>query len=299
MPRQNAERKSREGVRRRARQRARLLSRLRLAAGKPVSFTELRQAGIAFPARLATELAVEGVPLERYCRGSGEARRVIGVRLDPVRDPAAAIREFRRGQSEARAGSLSGLRRRDARGNPPARARWLAALGLAGAAAAIAVFLVLPVLAGAGSGSDRMAPRSSSSGLMGGAAQLPRKPAGSPLALPVSESLAVRLETRAGRLLAAGRSGEAASLSRQALQASGERLASCVQPQGAACTTFARALLMLGRALRGEGNATAAVLVLERRLQIKTQRPAVTEELRRALGEARINRQEVSDGSSG
>lgn len=58
-----------------------LLGALRRAAGAPVSYADLRDTGIEFPAGVVAELELEGVPLER-CRAGGGP----GVRLDPARD---------------------------------------------------------------------------------------------------------------------------------------------------------------------------------------------------------------------
>jgi hypothetical protein len=68
-----------------------VLSALRSAAGKPVSFSELRQAGVEFPASIVSELELSGVAIER-CRIAGG--REPGVRLplgaEPSAEPAPA-----------------------------------------------------------------------------------------------------------------------------------------------------------------------------------------------------------------
>src|ERR1700733_1300534 len=66
-----------------------VLNALRRAAGEPVSFSELREAGVEFPASIVSELELAGVPIER-CRGAGG--RGAGVRLAPAAEaiPAAA-----------------------------------------------------------------------------------------------------------------------------------------------------------------------------------------------------------------
>jgi len=67
-------------------QQALVLGALRRAAGAPVSYAELREAGVELPASVVSELELAGVAIER-CFGDG--RGVVGVRLDSVNDPAA------------------------------------------------------------------------------------------------------------------------------------------------------------------------------------------------------------------
>jgi len=58
-------------------QQQRLLEQLRQAGDQPVSFSELRAAGISFPAAVIGELELDGYVVERvYQHG-----RLIGVRL--------------------------------------------------------------------------------------------------------------------------------------------------------------------------------------------------------------------------
>jgi hypothetical protein len=71
-------------------QQALLLALLRRAGGRPVSYAELRDAGIELPASVASELELAGVPVERCHEGPRGRRGAMGVRLDPARDPAAA-----------------------------------------------------------------------------------------------------------------------------------------------------------------------------------------------------------------
>ena len=61
-----------------------MLDALRRAAGAPVSYAELREAGIDLPASVVSELELAGVAIER-CVGAG--RGVVGVRLDPANEP--------------------------------------------------------------------------------------------------------------------------------------------------------------------------------------------------------------------
>jgi hypothetical protein len=66
------------------RQQALLLEMLGRAAGAPVSYAQLREAGIEFPASVASELELAGVAIERP---HANARGLVGVRLDPSSDP--------------------------------------------------------------------------------------------------------------------------------------------------------------------------------------------------------------------
>ena len=67
-------------------QQALVIGALRRAAGDPVSYTELRAAGVELPASVVSELELAGVAIERCL---GEGRGAVGVRLDPANDPAA------------------------------------------------------------------------------------------------------------------------------------------------------------------------------------------------------------------
>ena len=67
------------------RQQAGVLGALRRAAGAPVSYAELRAAGVELPASVVSELELAGVAIERCF---GEGRGAVGVRLDPANDPA-------------------------------------------------------------------------------------------------------------------------------------------------------------------------------------------------------------------
>jgi hypothetical protein len=58
-------------------QQQRLLERLRRAGGQPVPFSELRAAGVDFPAAVVSELGLAGYAIDRvYDHG-----RLVGVRL--------------------------------------------------------------------------------------------------------------------------------------------------------------------------------------------------------------------------
>jgi hypothetical protein len=68
------------------RQQALLLAALRKASGAPVSYAQLRDAGIEFPASVVSELELAGVSIERCYKRVDRSRHAIGVRLDPARD---------------------------------------------------------------------------------------------------------------------------------------------------------------------------------------------------------------------
>jgi hypothetical protein len=73
-------------------QQALLLAVLRRVGGAPVSYAELREAGIELPASVVSELQLAGVPVQRCPRESfAEAGRGAGVRLDPARNPVGAV----------------------------------------------------------------------------------------------------------------------------------------------------------------------------------------------------------------
>jgi tetratricopeptide (TPR) repeat protein len=82
-------------------QQALLLEKLRRAAGAPVSYDELREEGIQFPASVVSELELVGVRLERNCPVTPGVRPAVGVRLDPARDPAASLAAAPRGSGRS------------------------------------------------------------------------------------------------------------------------------------------------------------------------------------------------------
>ena len=109
--------------------------------------------------------------------------------------------------------------------------------------------------------------------------------------------MAAQLEARGHALLEGGQFQAAVVVLQQALAATGERLNSCLEPVGETCLSYAYALYDLGRALRLDRQPAAAALILERRLQIANQRPAVQSEL--ALARAEATRQAPLARSSG
>ncbi len=101
---------------------------------------------------------------------------------------------------------------------------------------------------------------------------------------PASSSAAA-LEARGHALLEGGQAAAAVPVLERALQATGETTDRCREPAGT-CLTYAFALFDLGRALRLAGRENEAVPVLQDRLRIDNQRPAVVQELAAARGEA-------------
>jgi len=100
----------------------------------------------------------------------------------------------------------------------------------------------------------------------------------------VSPAEAAALQATGHQQLADGRYGEAIGSLLAAIRASGQSPSGCTEPTTEACLTFAYALYDLGRALRLDGNPTAAVPVLRERLRIDNQRPVVEQELQLARG---------------
>jgi hypothetical protein len=71
-----------------------LLGALQHAQGAAVSYAELRNAGVEFPAAVVSELVLAGVPIERCAQVSADGARAVGVRLlapDPVSTETPAI----------------------------------------------------------------------------------------------------------------------------------------------------------------------------------------------------------------
>lgn len=58
-----------------------------------MSYRELRDAGVEYPASVASELELAGMPLERCYGGAPGTARLLGVRLDPSDDRAHATPE--------------------------------------------------------------------------------------------------------------------------------------------------------------------------------------------------------------
>lgn len=241
------------------------LDALRRAAGAPVSYAELRAAGIDLPASVVSELELAGVAVER-CVGEGTG--VVGVRLDPATEATAQTTPLPDDQCRLNAGK-----------------RVLAPAALV---AGIAVVAAIAALSAPGGGRRAAVPiaRRSHPRLVAAASgpPAPRTPAsaGSTSAVPVSPALATELEAQGHSLLEAGRYGDAVPVLKRAVLATGETLGACLEPANSTCLTYAYALYDLGRAERLNGEPQAAVPILERRLQIDNQRSTVGAELQLA-----------------
>lgn len=264
------------------REQSTLLALLRGRRGAPLSFSELKDAGVDFPASVVSELELAGVPLERCVFGLGDARTV-GVQLVGAIDHPRAQEPTPR---VVAAGPSADARARS--GGP--RLRRLSVVALV-----IALTVLVALVAGGprtatGSGRGRSV-ESSPGGHRGsrasaGARRAPRRqPSREPT--PVSGRLAAQLEAQGHGLLEAGRYAQAVPVLERALAATGESLKDCVQPASESCLTYAYAQYDLGRSLQLAGRADAAVAVLERRVQIYNQQPAVAAELQLARGQAR------------
>ncbi len=275
-------------------QQALLIDELRRAAGRPVSFEELRLAGVEFPASVVSELELAGVELERCYTGPGGERRMVGVRLDPTRDPGIDLQETPPRDAQARpldpSTSWSSRHVYRASSVPHVGGRMVALVALLAFAGVLAAVLAVALATGAGHGHATVAGRSGrpavsgptkkGSGQRGESAALPTAgPVPHSGSVPVSPGLATNLEARGHDMLLADRYRGAVPVLERAVAATGERLSACVQPTSDVCLTYAYALYDLGRALRLSGQASAAVPVLERRLQIDNQRPVVAAEL--------------------
>jgi hypothetical protein len=225
-------------------QQALVLAALRRAAGAPVSYAELRAAGVELPASVVSELELAGMAIER-CSGAG--RGAVEVRLDPANDPAARAtpcapdrpmpiedREPSLAWSTAQRYRTSSGRpaRHRRRGNPGSRAIALAGL-LAGIVAA-ALFVATWPLGRGGTrtpAATRPPPtaRPPSRAVVAAAGAAPAAPrrSSSPPPVPVSPALATRLEARGHGLLEAGRYGEAVPVLKRAVIATGETPGAC------------------------------------------------------------------------
>ena len=260
------------------------LDALRRAAGYPVSYAELRAAGIDLPASVVSELELAGVPIERCV---GEGTRVVGVRLDPANEATAQTTQDREEQSRLPVSRRSPVD--PVRPKPPAGNAGKRALALAALAAGIAVVAGIATISAPGGGwrtavpiAKRSHPRpvaAASGSLEASHARVHHFDA---CPLPVSPALATELEAQGHSLLEAGRYGDAVPVLKRAVLATGETLGACLEPANSTCLTYAYALYDLGRAERLNGEPQAAVPILERRLQIDNQRSTVGAELQLA-----------------
>lgn len=309
-------------------QQALLLARVRRARGAAVSYTELREAGIEFPASVASELELAGLPIEHCCARAADNLRAAGVRLDPAREraPTDAVARAPRmagiGITEAMAESGAAVERArrtlSSEGVPPSgarvssggraganvgrtaehrpRGRVLAPLALLATGCTVAA-IALTAIGQSGAPHQTVAHRHRTLAVVRNAAHPtaahnvrtpPSAPAHrSPPATPVSLALATNLEANGHDLLAAGQYADAVPVLRRAVQATGERLTACREPETESCLTYAYALYDLGRAVQLSGHPAAAVPILLKRAQIDNQRPIVEAELQLAQQQAR------------
>ena len=98
-------------------------------------------------------------------------------------------------------------------------------------------------------------------------------------AAPSQPHRAATLQISGHELVADGRYGQATTLLRQAMRATGMNVASCARPVGESCLVYAYALYDLGRTFLLEGRPGEAVAVLQARLEIDNQEPVVASEL--------------------
>ncbi|MBV8216980.1 MAG: hypothetical protein JO325_00835, partial [Solirubrobacterales bacterium] len=210
-------------------QQALVLGALRRATGTPVSYAELREAGVEFPASVVSELELAGVPIER-CRGDG---RGASVRLDPAWEPprdepddgarspvtvAVAPRPTPTVEARPR-GRRSG-------------ARVLASAALLAVIVAVGALVASALIGGGGGGGGPgrarvvrrqhpnpvIAVRSTPTTATTSTTPLPPPPPPT----PVSLGLATHLEARGHGLLESGSAAGAVAVLRRALLATGE-----------------------------------------------------------------------------
>jgi hypothetical protein len=279
-------------------QQARLVSRLRAAGGEPVSFDELRSEGIENPAVLCYELEVAGLRIARVHRRDASGRApLVGVRLEEPEGAGSPPQPAAPGPGEA--GARMVMPSPASRPRHPRAGPWTlgAAIALVVAAATVATLALTRHPNGPAAAHPRTHTRGVSSLAGRQTARLPsaassrganeaRSAGGTPTPsgqnrarIPISPAAAARLQAEGHQLLGQGRYADAATNQRAALAASGGSLARCMEPATEACLTYAYALYDLGRALRLEGNPTAAVPILSERLRIDNQRPTVQYEL--------------------
>jgi len=286
----------------RDRQQAVVVEMLRRAAGAPVTYAELHDAGIEFPASVVAELELAGVAVERRQVGARGARPLTGVRLDPERDAHSTFAGGAPEEMPARAQHPRPRMSSPLAGRAPSgrtRARWLlgaAALVVLGAAVVAFVpgrqqpHAAAPPRAATQHAAARphaSRPLPAARGATGARAlQAPqaRRPQARLRPPPKRPNVAqaVELDLRGHGLLEGGRYRAAIAVLRMTLAATGVRVAGCLHPASTACLTYAYALFDLGRAQRLSGHPAAAVGVLQARLQIDNQRSVVELELSRA-----------------
>jgi hypothetical protein len=259
--------------------------------GEVVTYGELQQAGVEFPASVVSELELSGVALERCTRPGTAGAHGPGVRLlaGSAAAPAPSL-PSPQPQASARGPEASPprpaappapaarprLRRPERQDLAPPQAR-PRRVGRSAAALALALVVcaVAAIALSTGGGAAvhpqptpiHRALRARGAHRAGGAT------------VPVSELLAAQLEARGHQALVEGDYGAAIPQLRRALAASGESVQGCLQPTSEACLTYAYALFDLGHALALQGHGAAALRVLESRLRIANQQPTVAGEI--------------------
>jgi hypothetical protein len=172
----------------------------------------------------------------------------------------------------------SGSRLTDLR--PPRRA--LAPIALIGAMVVVIAVVVLALQAGRANPRHAIRhhasnPQPRSTSVVARAPQSSPPPPTPPT--PVSPALATEFEAQGHNLLESGQYSGAVPVLRRALAATGKQLSDCIEPVSETCLTYAYALYDLGRALELNGEPSAALPVMEQRLQIDNQRDVVAAEL--------------------
>jgi hypothetical protein len=269
-----------------------LLEVLRRSGDWSASFSELRDAGIEFPASIVEELELIGLPLERRAVRRG-ALSSPGVRLRPVTVATS--------MPCAPPPDVADLLEAPPPSAPSVRIRVRPRIGtrpvVLVVAAVLALVVALVVALAASAPTDRRSAsgrRHPSRAVANRAATAvhplaaprpraaPRKRAvarPSPVRPTAPErppgALASELQASGHALLESGHGGTAAARLSEALKATGERVSDCVEPASEACLTYAYALYDLGRALALEGRPAQAASVLEERLRIDNQREVV------------------------
>jgi hypothetical protein len=242
-------------------------------------------------ARLARERWAAAMDDSRELASAGW-RELASLRWRDVREPHRRGLALRRLRERATPGWWTVRRARGSARAPSQqlqRRRRQALVALAAAAVAVLVLALLTLGSGArGARGPGAAPHRSARSPSSSAQTAP--PASGPQAaaqsVPRSPAAAAALEAQGHELLEAGAYAGAARVLANAVAATGERPAACLEPSEERCLTYAYALYDLGRALALSGHAAAAVPVLRERLQIDNQRPTVQAELLRASAQA-------------
>jgi hypothetical protein len=299
-----------------------LLAALRGARGRALSYRDLQNAGVEYPASIVEELELAGLPVERANVGLTPGRAPIrGVRLAAGAD-SSATRHVHWYTTGLLPPPPSALRARVGHLAPPRSRAVVPALLLALAAAVAALVAVAatrtgpvrphvlsartraairsrtPAVSPATTAAPQTAPPAASQAQPPAPAPAPAPATGQPSAAapatpqsagaPSSQPAAASdLEAQGHSLLESDHAAQAVPVLERAVAASGGSLQRCSEPAEEACLTYAYALYDLGSALRRSGRAAAAVPILELRLRIANQRPIVATELDRARREAR------------